>query len=58
VADGSREFHSVQASGSRLVWMLPALFVIALVVWVADQTVGDVRQIWRRERQSQRRGRA
>jgi hypothetical protein len=29
--------------------MLAVLFVIALVAWVADQTLRDAREIWRRE---------
>ncbi len=31
--------------------MLPALLVVAVILWVADQTVGDAREVWRRQRQ-------
>ena len=30
--------------------MLPALLVVAVILWVADQTVGDARAIWRTRR--------
>jgi hypothetical protein len=34
--------------------MLAAVFVVALVVWVVDQTLRDARQIWRDQRQRRR----
>jgi hypothetical protein len=31
--------------------VLAAICVIAVIVWVTDQTLGDVRQIWRARRE-------
>jgi hypothetical protein len=33
-----------------LVLMLAAVLLIAVIAWVIDQTLGDIRQIWRTQR--------
>jgi hypothetical protein len=36
--------------------MLPAVLVIAVIVWVADQSVSDALQIWQSHRRRRRQG--